>query len=94
MLKEFQISCSASVDITSVHLVYRPPQGYRIYNTWMGDPSKVIMLEEVVRVIQRDRLLENVNESGDVLMKVIIHTYIYTFPSLCMCVYISCKIVV
>lgn len=48
---------------------FKPPQGYRIYNTWMGDPSKVIMLEEVIRVIQRDRLLENVNETGDILMK-------------------------
>lgn len=48
---------------------FRPPQGYRIYNTWMGDPSKVIMLEEVIRVINRDHLLENVMETGEVLMK-------------------------
>ncbi|KAG0730260.1 4-aminobutyrate aminotransferase, mitochondrial [Chionoecetes opilio] len=48
---------------------FRPPQGYRIYNTWMGDPSKVLMLKEVVNVINRDRLLDNVNETGDVLYK-------------------------
>ncbi|KAK7080829.1 hypothetical protein SK128_017100 [Halocaridina rubra] len=48
---------------------FMPSLGYRIYNTWMGDPAKVIMLEEVIRVIRRDLLLETVQESGDVLMK-------------------------
>ncbi|KAG7164117.1 4-aminobutyrate aminotransferase-like, partial [Homarus americanus] len=48
---------------------FRPRQAYRIYNTWMGDPSKIIMLEEVIQVINRDRLLENVKETGAVLMK-------------------------
>ncbi|XP_066943437.1 4-aminobutyrate aminotransferase, mitochondrial [Macrobrachium rosenbergii] len=48
---------------------FLPSQGYRIYNTWMGDPGKVIMLEEVIRVVKRDHLLENVQECGDILMK-------------------------
>lgn len=48
---------------------FRPPQGYRVFNTWMGDPSKVLMLKEVIQVINRDRLLDNVNETGDVLYK-------------------------
>ncbi|XP_050690802.1 4-aminobutyrate aminotransferase, mitochondrial-like [Eriocheir sinensis] len=48
---------------------FRPKQGYRIYNTWMGDPSKVVMLSEVIKVIQRDRLLDNVREVGGVLYK-------------------------
>lgn len=48
---------------------FKPPQGYRIFNTWMGDPSKVILLQEIVRVIRRDHLLDVVQESGEVLMK-------------------------
>lgn len=35
----------------------------------MGDPSKLIMLEEVVNIIRRESLLENVNKTGNVLMK-------------------------
>jgi len=43
---------------------FRPQQGYRIFNTWMGEPSKVMMLEKVVEIIKRDNLLDNVNASG------------------------------
>lgn len=48
---------------------FLPEHGFRIYNTWMGDPSKIIMLEEVIRVMNRDNLLDVVQESGDILMK-------------------------
>lgn len=47
---------------------YRPKQPYRVFNTWMGDPSKLIILEEVIKIIQRESLLENVNKTGSVLM--------------------------
>ena len=47
---------------------FRPQQGYRIFNTWMGEPSKVLLLEKVIEVIKRDRLLENVQASGRKLM--------------------------
>ena len=40
-------------------------QGYRVFNTWMGDPSKVILLEEMVKVIKDWRLLENAATVGD-----------------------------
>jgi len=46
---------------------FRPPQGYRIFNTWMGDPGKVIMLQAVLDVIRREDLLENTRVTGDVL---------------------------
>nr|XP_045597671.1 4-aminobutyrate aminotransferase, mitochondrial-like isoform X2 [Procambarus clarkii] len=48
---------------------FRPLVPYRIFNTWMGDSSKVITLEEVIRVINRDRLLENVEKTGKILLK-------------------------
>ncbi|XP_065217365.1 4-aminobutyrate aminotransferase, mitochondrial-like [Planococcus citri] len=46
-----------------------PKQPFRVFNTWMGDPGKMIMLEEVLKIIRRDQLLENVKETGKVLMK-------------------------
>lgn len=49
----------------TVHVTFfRPQQGYRIFNTWMGEPSKVLLLEKVVEVIKRDNLLSIVQASG------------------------------
>jgi 4-aminobutyrate aminotransferase/(S)-3-amino-2-methylpropionate transaminase len=48
---------------------FRPQQAYRIFNTWMGEPSKVLLLEKVVEVIKRDKLLENVQASGKRLLE-------------------------
>lgn len=48
---------------------FRPDQEYRIFNTWCGDPGKLIILEGVLEVIKRDNLLENVRKTGDVLLK-------------------------
>jgi len=46
----------------------RPEMPYRIFNTWMGDPSKLVLLEEVIKVIERDQLIENVNKTGKALI--------------------------
>ncbi|XP_077979924.1 4-aminobutyrate aminotransferase, mitochondrial-like [Glandiceps talaboti] len=43
--------------------------GFRIFNTWMGDPSKVILLEKVVQTIKRQNLLESTKETGDYLLE-------------------------
>ena len=40
-------------------------QGGRIFNTWMGDPAKVILLEAMVNVIEEQDLLQNVRTVGD-----------------------------
>ncbi|TTY71120.1 4-aminobutyrate aminotransferase, mitochondrial [Bagarius yarrelli] len=42
--------------------------GYRIFNTWMGDPSKNLFLSEVLNVIRRENLLEEVTRSGKTLL--------------------------
>uniref|UniRef100_F1L311 (S)-3-amino-2-methylpropionate transaminase n=1 Tax=Ascaris suum TaxID=6253 RepID=F1L311_ASCSU len=44
------------------HLRVKEP--YRIYNTWMGEPTKLILLEKAVEVIKRDNLLEQVRKVG------------------------------
>jgi len=43
---------------------FRPQHTYRIFNTWMGEPGKVLLLEKVIEVIQRDQLLAVVQASG------------------------------
>ncbi|KAE8749650.1 hypothetical protein FOCC_FOCC003637 [Frankliniella occidentalis] len=46
-----------------------PNLPYRVFNTWMGDPGKVLLLQEVIKVIRRDELLSVVRAAGDVLYK-------------------------
>jgi len=46
----------------------RPRQAWRIFNTWVGDPSKLLLLDAVLKTIKRDKLLENTLQSGEVLM--------------------------
>jgi 4-aminobutyrate aminotransferase/(S)-3-amino-2-methylpropionate transaminase len=41
---------------------------YRNFNTWMGDPVRVLMLESLVKQVNQFRLLDTVNASGKVLM--------------------------
>lgn len=45
----------------------KPTQPYRVFNTWMGDPGKLLLLETILNVIKRDALLENVSRVGDKL---------------------------
>jgi len=47
----------------------RPQQAWRIFNTWVGDPSKLVLLDAVLKTIRSENLLQNTLESGDVLMK-------------------------
>ncbi|KAH8299314.1 hypothetical protein KR044_000346, partial [Drosophila immigrans] len=44
-----------------------PKEPYRIFNTWMGDPGKVIILEEILKVIKDEQLMGNVASAGKVL---------------------------
>lgn len=44
-----------------------PNIAYRVFNTWMGDPGKILILEGVLNVIKEENLLKNVEESGKVL---------------------------
>jgi len=46
----------------------RPTEGYRVFNTWMGDPSKIVMLEALIDVIERDNLMNNVKDVGKYLL--------------------------
>ncbi|XP_050507253.1 4-aminobutyrate aminotransferase [Diabrotica virgifera virgifera] len=46
------------------NLDHKPTQTYRIYNTWMGDPSKLLLLESYLKVVKQQNLLDQVNTVG------------------------------
>lgn len=48
---------------------FRPTQAYRIFNTWMGDPAKMLSLEAFLEVVEEDQLLENVRTTGAFFQK-------------------------
>ncbi|XP_059179651.1 4-aminobutyrate aminotransferase, mitochondrial-like [Physella acuta] len=45
-----------------------PTEAYRIYNTWLGDNSKLILLEKVIGEIKRDNLVANAAKVGQTLL--------------------------
>ncbi|VVC31952.1 Pyridoxal phosphate-dependent transferase, subdomain 2,4-aminobutyrate aminotransferase [Cinara cedri] len=47
---------------------FLPDIPYRVFNTWMGDPTKILLLDAILAVIKRDNLLSVVEKSGEVLM--------------------------
>lgn len=47
----------------------RPQESYRIFNTWVGDPTKLLLVQEVLKVVNSEELLKNVTETGSYMMK-------------------------
>lgn len=47
---------------------FRPDQPFRIFNTWLGDPAKLVLLERVIQVIQSEQLLEKITKTGEKLV--------------------------
>lgn len=43
-------------------------QALRIFNTWVGDPSKLSLLQAVLQVIREDRLLDRVRDTGEYIL--------------------------
>jgi len=50
---------------------FQPTQGYRIFNTWMGDVTKLLLFKAVLRVIEEDRLQEQVHRVSGELMAIL-----------------------
>lgn len=46
----------------------RPKESFRIFNTWLGDPSKLILLEEVINEINKNDLINKINDVGKVML--------------------------
>jgi len=47
---------------------FMPAQPLRIFNTWMGDPSKLALLEPVLETIRSDDLIERTRAAGETLL--------------------------
>jgi len=45
----------------------RPNEGYRNFNTWLGDPIRVLQAGVIVKEIKDKKMIENVNITGDFL---------------------------
>jgi len=45
-----------------------PKHSYRVFNTWVGDPGKLILLDAVLKTIKKDNLLDNTLKAGEVLL--------------------------
>lgn len=43
-------------------------QGYRVFNTWMGDPSKLVILREVISTMRKEKLMENTSKVGEYML--------------------------
>lgn len=52
---------------------FLPAQPLRIFNTWMGDPSKLVLLDPVLRTIKNDNLIERTKTAGDALVSGLIN---------------------
>jgi len=43
---------------------FQPPQGYRVFNTWMGDMTKILLFKEVLNTIRDEGLQSQVCKVG------------------------------
>merc|ERR1712046_316709 len=46
---------------------FQPPQGYRVFNTWMGDMTKILLFKEVLKTIEDEDLRSQVSVVGQEL---------------------------
>lgn len=47
---------------------FRPDAPFRIFNTWLGDPSKLLLLEAVVEEIKQQGLLQQITKTGNIFL--------------------------
>jgi len=50
---------------------FQPPQGYRIFNTWMGDMTKVLFQKAMIETVEKEGLQVLVNTVGKELMQIL-----------------------
>ncbi|KAA8499327.1 4-aminobutyrate aminotransferase [Porphyridium purpureum] len=48
---------------------FRASKPYRLYNTWMGDPLRMLQLQVVLETIEQDQLLNVVRRTGETCMR-------------------------
>ena len=48
---------------------FQPVEAYRIFNTWMGDPAKALLLDAVLDAYDQESLVENAAKTGAKLVR-------------------------
>ncbi|CAF0749985.1 unnamed protein product [Adineta ricciae] len=48
---------------------FQPKQPYRIFNTWMGEPAKLLVLDAILKTVKAENLVDNTRKTGDILLK-------------------------
>uniref|UniRef100_A0A8C7T8Q9 4-aminobutyrate aminotransferase, mitochondrial n=2 Tax=Oncorhynchus mykiss TaxID=8022 RepID=A0A8C7T8Q9_ONCMY len=48
---------------------FQPDKPFRIFNTWLGDHTKNLLLTEVIKVIKTENLLDQAKRSGKVILE-------------------------
>ena len=46
----------------------RPKQTYRIFNTWMGDPTRLLLIDVILKEIKDKDLIKSTSEAGETLL--------------------------
>ena len=46
----------------------RPRQTYRIFNTWMGDPTRLMLADVILKEIKDKDLIKSTREAGEILL--------------------------
>ena len=46
----------------------RPKQTYRIFNTWMGDPTRLLLIDVILKEIKDKDLIKSTREAGETLL--------------------------
>ena len=46
----------------------RPKQTYRIFNTWMGDPTRLMLADVILKEIKDKDLIKSTREAGETLL--------------------------
>ncbi|CAF4124917.1 unnamed protein product, partial [Rotaria magnacalcarata] len=47
---------------------FQPKQAYRIFNTWMGEPAKMLVLDAILKTVKEENLIENTRKTGDLFL--------------------------
>ncbi len=42
----------------------REPYSKSVFNTWMGEPTRLVLLEAILNTVRNENLTERVNETG------------------------------
>merc|ERR1740130_1203254 len=50
---------------------FQPPGGYRVFNTWMGDATKLLLFRKVLETIEQEQLQSKVKEVSKSLLDIL-----------------------